>query len=135
MRTQVQSAATLRPVSDSTRTASTRTDSTASDAEGGSEAAISSDQLPAARLGVRELRANLADAVRRANSGESTIITSDGAPVARLGPIDAAAPQLDQLLASGAVLPPRRTSRWRPPEPVTVWAGTRIDQAIRDLRG
>ena len=86
-------------------------------------------------LGVRDLRADLAAAVRRAAAGEATVITSGGRPVARLGPIADDAPALDRLVASGAVIPPRRTSRWRTPHPVTVWAGVRIDQALRELRG
>jgi hypothetical protein len=33
------------------------------------------------------------------------------------------------------VIPPRRPGTWRAPEPITVWVGTRIDQALRELRG
>ncbi len=84
---------------------------------------------------MRELRAELADAVRRASAGERTVITSSGRPVAQLGPLDADAPDLERLIGSGAVIPPRRTSEWRAPEPVVVWAGVRIDQVLRELRG
>ncbi len=87
------------------------------------------------QAGVRELRAGLADAVRRACAGERTIVTSSGRPVAQLGPLDADTPDLDRLIGSGAVIPPRRTSEWRAPEPVPVWAGVRIDQVLRELRG
>jgi hypothetical protein len=55
--------------------------------------------------------------------------------VAQLGPLDADAPDLERLIGSGAVIPPRRTSEWRAPEPVPVWAGVRIDQVLRELRG
>ena len=89
----------------------------------------------ARQVGVRALRAELADAVRRAGAGERTIVTSSGRPVAQLGPLDADTPDLDRLIGSGAVIPPRRTSEWRAPEPVRVWAGLRIDQVLRDLRG
>ena len=85
--------------------------------------------------GVRELRAGLTDAVRRAAAGERTVVTSSGRPVAQLGPLDADAPDLDRLVGAGAVIPPRRSSDWRPPEPVRVWAGVRIDQVLRELRG
>ncbi len=85
--------------------------------------------------GVRELRASLTDAVRRAGAGERTVITSSGRPVAQLAPLDADAPDLERLIGSGAVIPPRRTSSWRAPEPVAVWAGVRIDQVLRELRG
>jgi prevent-host-death family protein len=86
-------------------------------------------------VGIRDLRAGLADAVRRAAAGERTVVTTSGRPVAQLGPLDADAPELERLVGSGAVLPPRRTSAWRAPEPVTVWAGVRIDQVLRELRG
>jgi len=86
-------------------------------------------------IGVRDLRAGLAEAVRRAGAGERTVITSGGRPVAQLAPLDAGAPDLERLIGAGAVIPPRRTSEWRPPEPVPVWAGVRVDQVLRELRG
>ncbi len=82
-----------------------------------------------------ELRGELTDAVRRAAAGERTVITRSGRPLAQLGPLDADAPDLERLLGSGAVIAPRRTSEWRAPEPVSVWAGVRIDQVLRELRG
>ena len=85
--------------------------------------------------GVRELRAELADAVRRAAAGERTVVTSSGRPVAQLAPLDAGAPDLERLIGSGAVVPPRRGGEWRAPDPVAVWAGVRIDQVLRELRG
>lgn len=87
------------------------------------------------RLGIRELRADLPAVVRRARAGERTVITASGRPVAQLGPLDADAPDLERLVDAGAVIPPRRTSTWRPPAPVSVWAGVRIDQVLRELRG
>jgi antitoxin (DNA-binding transcriptional repressor) of toxin-antitoxin stability system len=86
-------------------------------------------------IGIRELRAGLAEAVRRAGAGDRTVVTAGGRPVAQLGPLDADAPDLERLIGSGAVIPPRRTSEWRPPDPVPVWAGIRIDQVLRELRG
>ena len=85
--------------------------------------------------GIRELRSELAEAIRRATSGERTVITSSGRPVAQLAPLDADAPDLDRLIGAGGVVPPRRTGEWRAPEPVAVWAGVRIDQVLRELRG
>ena len=93
------------------------------------------DTHEARSMGVRELRAGLAEAVRRAGAGDRTVVTAGGRPVAQLGPLDADAPDLERLIGSGAVIPPRRTSEWRPPEPVPVWAGVRIDQVLRELRG
>ena len=82
----------------------------------------------------RAARAEFAS-LRRAEHGESTIITDRGEPVAVLGPLGVTAPTIEQLISSGAVIPPRRTTDWRPPTPVRIWAGTRLDQALRDLRG
>ncbi len=86
-------------------------------------------------IGIRELRASLAEAVRRAGAGHRTIVSSHGRPIAQLGPLDEAAPELDQLIASGALVAPRRSGPWRPPDPVPVWSGVRIDRALRELRG
>jgi prevent-host-death family protein len=86
-------------------------------------------------VGVRELRASLAEAVRRAEGGERTVVTSHGRPVAQLGPLDDSSPDLDRLISSGGLVPPRRTGAWRPPHPVPIWSGVRIDRALRELRG
>jgi prevent-host-death family protein len=86
-------------------------------------------------IGVRELRSSLAEAVRRAGSGERTVITAHGRPVAQLGPLDDAAPDIERLVSAGSLVPPRRISEWRPPEPVQIWSGVRIDRALRELRG
>lgn len=86
-------------------------------------------------FGVRELRAGLAGAVRRAAAGQRTVVTQHGRPVAQLAPLDEAAPGLEHLIAAGALIPPRRVTAWRPPAPVSVWSGVRIDRALRELRG
>jgi prevent-host-death family protein len=84
---------------------------------------------------VRALRADLATAVRRAAHGERIVVTVGGRPTAQLGPLDDHAPDLARLVAGGGVRPPRRTATWRPPAPVTLWPGVRVDQALRDVRG
>jgi prevent-host-death family protein len=86
-------------------------------------------------IGVRELRATIADAIRRAEAGQRTVVTAHGRPVAQIAPLDEAAPDIERLIAAGALIPPRRTGAWRPPVPVAVWAGVRIDRALRELRG
>ncbi len=85
--------------------------------------------------GIRALRADLADAVRRASAGERTIVTAHGRPVAQLAPLDEASPDIERLVAAGALVPPRRAGDWRPPTPVAIWSGVRIDRALRELRG
>jgi prevent-host-death family protein len=84
---------------------------------------------------VRALRADLATAVRRAAHGERIVVTVGGRPTAQLGPLDDHAPDLARLVAGGGVRPPRRTAPWRPPAPVALWPGVRVDQALRDVRG
>jgi prevent-host-death family protein len=86
-------------------------------------------------LSIRALRGELATAVRRAAEGERIVVTVGGRPTAQLGPIDDSAPELDRLIASGAVVPPRRTTPWRPPAAVPIWSGVRIDRALVELRG
>ena len=88
------------------------------------------------RLGVRELRAATAAAVRRAELGERIIITVAGRPVAQLGPIEARGrpPTLADLAARGLVTLPRRPDRADSAVAVTVWAGFRLDRLLRDLR-
>lgn len=93
------------------------------------------DTTDGRQQGIRELRAGLADAVRRAASGERTVVTAHGRAVAQLAPLDEAAPDLDRLIASGALVPPRRSGEWRAPDPVPIWSGVRIDRALRELRG
>ena len=86
-------------------------------------------------IGVRELRSSLAEAVRRAGAGERTVVTAHGRPVAQLGPLDDAAPDIERLVSAGSLVPPRRIGSWRPPSPVPIWSGVRIDRALRELRG
>lgn len=85
--------------------------------------------------GIRELRSSLAAAVQRAHAGERTIITTHGRPVAQLAPLDEAAPDIDRLVSAGSLIPPRRIGAWRPPAPVPISSGVRIDRALRELRG
>lgn len=105
------------------------------DAHGAGAPIGSGDAVAHRTAGIRELRAGLAEIVRRAETGERTIITSGGRPLAQVAPLDADTPDLERLIGSGAVIPPRRHSAWRPPDAVAVWAGARIDQVLRELRG
>ena len=97
-------------------------------------------------LGIRELRADLAARVKRAAAGEPTIVSVAGRPVAALVPLsalndntmsDAAStgPHLSSLVASGALIPPRRTDATVPARTVTVWGNVRLDRLLREIRG
>ena len=54
-------------------------------------------------IGTRELRANLAAALRQVGAGERLVITVDGRPVAQLGPLEPAGSPTLADLASGRV--------------------------------
>ncbi len=88
-------------------------------------------------IGTRELRSDLAALVRRAGAGERLIITIDGQPVAQLGPVEATDGQLtiDDLAARGLIVAARRPDRPPPEFSMPMWAGTRIDQLVREVRG
>jgi prevent-host-death family protein len=86
-------------------------------------------------IGIRQLRATIADTVRRAEAGQRTIVTAHGRPVAQLAPLDEAAPDIDRLVSAGGLIPPRRSGPWRAPAAVSIWSGVRIDRALRELRG
>lgn len=88
------------------------------------------------RVGVRELRNQVAAVVRRAGRGERIVVTVDGRPVAQLGPLgpDHAGVTLDDLIAAGLVDPPAASRRSQPvPEPLPIEA--RADRVLDELRG
>ncbi len=57
------------------------------------------------RIGIRELRQNASEYVRRAEAGETIEVTDRGRPVARLAPLPAADSILDRLIAEGKMTP------------------------------
>ena len=86
---------------------------------------------------MRDLRAQAATTVRRAEGGERIVVTVDGRAVAQLGPLDpvTASPTLDDLIARGLVLAPRRHDRPPAGPPIPVWAGARLDRLLGEQRG
>lgn len=89
------------------------------------------------QIGIRELRADVAAQVRRAGDGHRVVVTIAGRPVAQLGPIEADSdgPTLTDLAARGRLVLARRDDRPRPAMSLPLWAGTRIDQLVREVRG
>jgi prevent-host-death family protein len=88
------------------------------------------------QIGVRELRANLAAAVRQAGTGQRVVITIDGRPVAQLGPLEPmGAPSLEELAASGLVEPPRRARSAAPPDAEAAAVDVRLDRILEEVRG
>jgi len=88
-------------------------------------------------IGIRELRADLAAAVRRAGAGQRLVVSVGGRALAQLGPVEPEQGQtvLADLVASGAVVAPRRLDQARPAPPIPVWSGVRLDRALKEMRG
>jgi prevent-host-death family protein len=55
-------------------------------------------------MGIRELRDNLTDAIRRVAAGERIEVTRDGVPVALISPVPTG--RIDRLVAAGGVSRP-----------------------------
>ena len=87
-------------------------------------------------MNVRELRANLAASVRRAEAGHRVVITVGGRAVAQLGPLDHGSeqPTLDDLAARGLVQKARRADRPAPELLVAMPVGTRLDRLLDEVR-
>ena len=90
----------------------------------------------ASTIGIRELRASLATFLRRAQSGERITVTVAGRPVAQMTSLsgDDTGVSLDDLVARGVVEPPRRRGDFVLSEPVVLYAGTRLDRALSEVR-
>lgn len=89
------------------------------------------------RLGVRELRVRTSEVLRRAQAGERILLTVDGRPVAQVGPIEPPAQPatIDDLVARGLALAPRRADRGRSEVALALVAGSRLDRLLREVRG
>jgi prevent-host-death family protein len=88
------------------------------------------------RLGVRELRNNVAAVLRRAGAGERIVVTVDGVPAAQIGPLEApAATTVDDLVAAGLARPPGRRDRPQEPQAEDVPVDMRADGVLDELRG
>lgn len=75
--------------------------------------------------------------MRRAGAGERLLVTVDGRPVAQLGPLEPVDEQLtlEDLAARGQIVLARRADRPEPTFSMPVWAGTRLDHLVREVRG
>jgi prevent-host-death family protein len=89
------------------------------------------------RLGIRQLRNDVAAVVRRAGGGKRIVVTVDGRPVAQLGPLEPAGPvTMADLEAAGLLRRPHSEHRPRADPPVLLF-GTdpRPDRLLREVRG
>jgi len=75
--------------------------------------------------------------LRRAAAGERIVVTVDGRPVAQLGPLEPIDGQLtlEDLAARGQLVLARRQDRPDTTFVMPMWAGTRLDQLVREVRG
>lgn len=91
----------------------------------------------AQHLGIRDLRADLATHVRRAEIGERVIVTVDGRPAAQLAPIaPIGEPTVDDLAAAGLIRRPLRDDRPGAPTDLPMLPiDVTPDQVLADLRG
>lgn len=89
-----------------------------------------------AEMGMRQVRADLAAVLRRAGAGERVTVTVDGRPVAQVVPMsaDEHGPSINDLVARGLVLAPRRRGDFTPLDPIILYTGSRIDHALREVR-
>jgi prevent-host-death family protein len=87
------------------------------------------------QIGARELRANLAAALRQAGAGQRVVVTVDGRPVAQLGPLEpSGSPGLEELAAAGLLEPPRRAQP-APPAGLDTAVDVRLDRILDEVRG
>ena len=68
-------------------------------------------------VGITELRANLAEWIRRVGHGENVVITDRGTPVAQLVPPDRDTIRLHQLIADGVLVPAEKPKDSLPEAP------------------
>jgi len=88
------------------------------------------------RVGIRELRNQVAAVVRRAGGGERVVITVDGHPIAQLGPLEPdGEPTIEDLVAAGFVKLPGRPDHPAAPTPTAIPIDARPDRVMAELRG
>jgi prevent-host-death family protein len=88
------------------------------------------------RVGIRELRNQVASVVRRAADGERIVVTVDGRPAARLVPLEPVGePTIDDLVAAGLLRGSQRPDRPPVPDPIDVPVDARVDRVLDELRG
>jgi prevent-host-death family protein len=85
-----------------------------------------------ARIGIRELRLGLSQAIRRVRGGETLEVTDRGQPVARIVPVVLRA-DLDGLVTAGVLHPAR--ARGPLPAPLDLPSTMTSEEAIDVLRG
>jgi prevent-host-death family protein len=88
------------------------------------------------RIGIRELRADLSNHVKRAAAGEPVVVTIDGEPRAILSPFVAEQEDvtLEDLIRTGRVIPGPKVNDPRPPRPKPIPGGRPTEEVLAELR-
>jgi prevent-host-death family protein len=87
------------------------------------------------QVGVRELRQNLSQYLRRVSAGERFEVTERNQPVAVLAPLPGRSSALERLMASGRVAVPARLDLLSLGPPLEPPDGQTISDALAELRG
>lgn len=88
------------------------------------------------RIGIRELRSDLSNQVKRVAAGEPVVVTIDGEPKAVLSPFVAKDGEmtLDELVRTGRVIPGPRVGEPRPPRMPGIKGGRPTKQVLDEIR-
>ena len=88
------------------------------------------------QIGVRDLRAELATHLKRAEAGDRLIVTVDGRPIAQIGPLEPEGePSLEDLVALGLVKRPKNISQPQRAQLSQIPIDVSADRIIQELRG
>ena len=82
-------------------------------------------------MGIRELRDNLTEVIRRVRNGERIEVTRDGVPVALITPVPT--DRIERLIAGGGVRRPV-PRRGRRPRPLPVTGPMTASEALEEDR-
>ena len=83
-------------------------------------------------MGIRQLRDNLTEAIRRVRGGETIEVTHDGVPVAVISPVPAG--RIDRLLAAGDVSRPEQLTAPAPLDLLPVTGPMTASEALEEDR-
>ena len=88
------------------------------------------------RIGIRDLRNYASSVVRRAKAGERIVITVDGIPAAQIVPLDEGTRErtLDDLIATGLLLPRRTAAAAQTPTPLRAPGRKTSTRVLREHR-
>lgn len=88
------------------------------------------------RIGIRELRDDLSNQVKKAASGESFVVTIDGQPKAIIAPFveQPGNMTLDEMEAAGRLIRGSRVGEPKPPPPPRVKGGRPMSEILDEIR-